>query len=195
MSHLSVVVVVADIEFTCKYISIECFLMQLFLISYCNHKSDPVQSRDCSWLVRLERPIFCCNLSFLTHYKHHLHSFLCSSSISILCFTFVMYMMYGLSCSIQSQYNRSLLYYIRNSFDLASLRPSDAHMHQLTILSALFSDTIQAIIWTNAEMLLIGRLGTNFSGIISNYTFSLTNLYLKVLAKEAAVMSRLNVLI
>ena len=50
----------------------------------------------------------------------------------------------------------------------------------------------QAIIWTNAGILLIGPLGTNFSEIfIKIKTFSLTNLHLKVLsAKVAAILSR-----
>ena len=49
----------------------------------------------------------------------------------------------------------------------------------------------QAIIWTNAGILLIGRLGTNFSEIVVEINiFSLTNLHLKVSAKVAAILSR-----
>ena len=49
----------------------------------------------------------------------------------------------------------------------------------------------QAIIWTNAGILLIGPLGTNFSEIfIKIKIFSLTNFYLQVLsAKVAAILS------
>ena len=39
----------------------------------------------------------------------------------------------------------------------------------------------QAIIWTNAEILLIGHLGTNFSEILLQiYTFSFTKMHLKM---------------
>ena len=50
----------------------------------------------------------------------------------------------------------------------------------------------QAIIWTNAGILLIGPLGKNFSDIITKiHTFSLKNLYLKVSsAKVAAILSQ-----
>ena len=50
----------------------------------------------------------------------------------------------------------------------------------------------QAIIWTNAEILLIGPVVTTVSEIcIEIKTFSLTNLYLKVSsAKVAAILSR-----
>ena len=47
-----------------------------------------------------------------------------------------------------------------------SLRPSDAYMHQLTIIGSdngLLPGWHQAIIWTNAGILLIGPLVTNFS--------------------------------
>ena len=43
----------------------------------------------------------------------------------------------------------------------------------------------QAIIWTNAGILLIGPLGTNFSEIsIENLTFSLKKMHLKVSSAE-----------
>ena len=50
----------------------------------------------------------------------------------------------------------------------------------------------QAIIWTNAGILLIGHLGTNFGDFfIEIKAFSLTNLYLNVSsAKAAAILSR-----
>ena len=51
-----------------------------------------------------------------------------------------------------------------------SLRPSDAYMlNKLTIIgsdNALSPGRRQAIIWTSAEILLIGPLGTNISGIL-----------------------------
>ena len=45
----------------------------------------------------------------------------------------------------------------------------------------------QAIIWTNAEMLLIGPLGTNFSEIlIELYTFSCKKMHLKMLLRNGS---------
>ena len=47
--------------------------------------------------------------------------------------------------------------------------------------NGLSPDRRQAIIWTNAGILSIGPLGTNFSEILaSNITFSFTKMYLKV---------------
>ena len=50
----------------------------------------------------------------------------------------------------------------------------------------------QAIIWTNAEILLIGHLGKNFSGIlIEIHTFSFKeNAFENVVWKTAAILSR-----
>ena len=50
---------------------------------------------------------------------------------------------------------------------LNSLKLSDAYMHQAIIASdnGLSPVRRQAIIWTNAGILLIGSLGTNFSDI------------------------------
>ena len=43
----------------------------------------------------------------------------------------------------------------------------------------------QAIIWTNARMLLIRRLGTNFSEILfRNQTFSFKEMHLKMLSAK-----------
>ena len=60
-----------------------------------------------------------------------------------------------------------------------SLRPSDAY--KLTIIGSnngLSPGRHQAIIWTNAGMLLIGALGTNVSEIrIKIDTFSLTKMH------------------
>ena len=48
----------------------------------------------------------------------------------------------------------------------------------------------QAIIWTNAGILLIGPPGTNFSGIfIEIHTFSLKEMHLKI-CEMAAILSR-----
>ena len=42
----------------------------------------------------------------------------------------------------------------------------------------------QAIIWTNAGILLIGALGTNFNGmLIEIYAFSFTKIHLKMSGK------------
>ena len=66
-----------------------------------------------------------------------------------------------------------------------SLRPSDAYMRRWT-RSSLFQimacrlSGAKAIIWTNAGILLIGPLGTNFSDIlIGIQTFSFKKLHLK----------------
>ena len=49
----------------------------------------------------------------------------------------------------------------------------------------------QAIIWTNAGILLIGPLGTNFSEIlIEILTFSLKNAFESVVCEMAAILSR-----
>ena len=46
----------------------------------------------------------------------------------------------------------------------------------------------QAIIWTNARILLIGHLGTDFSDIlITIYTFSLNSIYAAVFAESLEV--------
>ena len=121
------------IETTCSYLSIDCFVIQLFLIAI----TSLIQYRRgtvVGWSA-LNVPFIVVTYVLLPQCRHHLHSFLCSSSISILCFTFVKSMMYGLSYSIQWQYNRSLLYYnrwvnIKNSFEHNSPRPSDAHIRQ-----------------------------------------------------------------
>ena len=65
------------------------------------------------------------------------------------------------------------------------LRPSDAYRRQqLTIISSdngLSPGRRQAIIWTNAGILLIGPLGANFSEIlIEILTFSFKNMRFKV---------------
>ena len=66
-----------------------------------------------------------------------------------------------------------------------SLRPSDAYMcSKLTIIGSdngLSPDRRQAIIWTNAGILLIDPLGTNFSEIlIENHISSFTKTHLKM---------------
>ena len=71
---------------------------------------------------------------------------------------------------------------------------------KLTIIGSdngLSSDRRQAIIWTNAGILLIGSLGTNFSEIlIEILTFSFEKMHLKVpSAKRRPFCLGLNVLI
>ena len=69
----------------------------------------------------------------------------------------------------------------------------------LTIIGSengLSPDWRQAIIWTNAVILLIGTLGTNFSEILSKiYTFSFKKMHLKTLSAKLRPFSLgLNVL-
>ena len=60
--------------------------------------------------------------------------------------------------------------------DFNSLRPSDACVGNLTIIGRR-----QAIIWTNAGILLIGPLGTNFNEIVIGIqTFSVKKMNLKM---------------
>ena len=66
---------------------------------------------------------------------------------------------------------------------------------KLTIIGSdngLSPDRRQAIIWTNAEILLIGPLGTNFSEIlIEIITFSFKkNAFESVVCETAAILSR-----
>ena len=69
------------------------------------------------------------------------------------------------------------MFKIRRSWDrLNSLRPSDAYMRRW-----INHDWRQAIIWTNAEILLIGPLGTNFSEILIEIDiFSFKKMHLKM---------------
>ena len=83
-----------------------------------------------------------------------------------------------------------------------SLRPSDAYIcvSKLTIIGSdngLSPDRHQAIIWTNAGLLLIRPLGTNFSEIlIEILTFSFKKIRLKVSsAKRRPFCLGLNVLL
>ena len=82
-----------------------------------------------------------------------------------------------------------------------SLRPSDAYIcvSNLTIIvsdNGLSPGRRQAIIWTNAGILLIGPLGTNFSEIlIGIQTFSFKKMHLKMSsAKWRPLCLGLNVL-
>ena len=73
----------------------------------------------------------------------------------------------------------------RCSGNVNSLRPSDAYMRfKLTIIGSdngLSPGRRQAIIWTNAGILLIGPLGTNFIEIlIGIQTFSFKKMHLKM---------------
>ena len=81
---------------------------------------------------------------------------------------------------IRIEYMLNHIFYTVNS-----LRLSDANMRQQ--LSTIGSDNglsperRQAIIWTNAGILLIGTLGTKFNEIlIEIYTFSFKNIHLKM---------------
>ena len=80
-----------------------------------------------------------------------------------------------------------------------SSRPSDAYMHRWTIIGSdngLLLERRQVIIWTNAGILLIAPLGTNFSEIlIEIQTFSLKKIRLKMSsAKCCSLRPNLNVL-
>ena len=70
----------------------------------------------------------------------------------------------------------------RNVVEVNSLKPSDAYM--LTIIgadSALSPGRRQAIIWTNARILLIGPLGTIFVEILIGFQiFSYKKMHLKM---------------
>ena len=102
---------------------------------------------------------------------------------------------------------------MRNCTDKQSQPPSTPHIGILThwgrvmhicvgILTSIGSDNglspgrCQAIIWTNAPILLIGPLGTNFSEILAKIiTFSFKKMYLKVSsAKRRPFCLGLNVL-
>ena len=71
----------------------------------------------------------------------------------------------------------------------SSLRPGDAYMHIFSKLTntdsgnSLLPGRCQAIIWTNAGILLIQTLGTNFSEIlIKIHIFSFKKMHLKMLS-------------
>ena len=76
------------------------------------------------------------------------------------------------------------------SYSLNSLRPSDTYkcVGNLTIIGSdngLSPGRPQAIIWTNAGILLIRNLGTNFSEILSKIrAFSLKKMHLKMLSAK-----------
>ena len=71
-------------------------------------------------------------------------------------------------------------------YTISSLRPSDAYIciSKLTIIvsdNGLSPGRRQAIIWTNAGILLIRTLGTNFSEILSEIrAFSFKKMHLKM---------------
>ena len=76
----------------------------------------------------------------------------------------------------------------------------DVCVNKLTIIgpnNGLSPGQCQAIIWTNAGILLIRILGTNFTEIWSKiYTFSLKKMHLKILsAKWESFCLNLNLLI
>ena len=79
-------------------------------------------------------------------------------------------------------------------------RVTHIYVGKLTIIGSdngLSPGWCQAIIWTNANLLLIGPLGTNFSEIfVEIYTYSLKKIHLKMLsAKRRPCCLGLNVLI
>ena len=83
--------------------------------------------------------------------------------------------------------------------DPVSLRLGDAYMRQLTTISSnngLPPGRHQAIIWTNAWILLIRTLGTSFSEILSEiHTLSFKKMHLKMsFAKWRQFCLGLNVL-
>ena len=72
-------------------------------------------------------------------------------------------------------------------FWVNSLRPSDVYLNlYITIIGSgngLLPGWCQAIIWTNAGILLIGPPGTNFSEIFINiHTFSFKKIHLKMVS-------------
>ena len=78
---------------------------------------------------------------------------------------------------------------------VTEFRPCDICVNKITIIDSdngLSPSRRQAIIWTNAGILLIGPLGTNFSEIlIEIHTSSFKKLHLKMSSgKPAAILSR-----
>ena len=64
---------------------------------------------------------------------------------------------------------------------------------KLTIIGSdnvLSPDRCQAIIWTNAWLLLIGPLGTNFSEILIEIIFIQENAFESVVSETASILSR-----
>ena len=72
-------------------------------------------------------------------------------------------------------------------------RVTHIYLGILTIIGSdngLFPGWGQAIIWTNAGLLLIGPLGTNFSEIsIEIYTFSFKKMHLKMLSAKCCLIN------
>ena len=88
------------------------------------------------------------------------------------------------------------LYWTLGWVTINSLRPSDAYIcvGKLTIIGSdngLSPERRQAIMWTNAGILLIRPLGKNLSEIlIEIYIFSLKKIHLKSCLEIAAILSR-----
>ena len=89
--------------------------------------------------------------------------------------------------------NANMFYVAWNEYSMTSvvnsLRVSDAYVYGSLNLAIIDSDNglspywRQAIIWTNARILLIRTLGTNFSEILSKiHTFSFKQMYLNILS-------------
>ena len=70
--------------------------------------------------------------------------------------------------------------WLQESIDVGIQHMADASVNKaiIGIDNGLSSDRRQAIIWTDAGILLIGPLGTNFSDIVIKiYEFSLKKIY------------------
>ena len=87
-------------------------------------------------------------------------------------------------------------YGITRSHWVKSLRPRDAYMPRKTCHYCADDGRHQAIIWTNAEILLIGPLGTNFSGmLIKIHAFLFKKMHLKMSSVKCRIFClTLNVL-
>ena len=92
----------------------------------------------------------------------------------------------GLKLKLASE--RGRLLHISNELKIHWGRERQICVSELTIIGSdkgLSPGRRQAIIWTNAGIMLIGPLGTNFSEIlIEIYTFSFEKMYLKMLSRK-----------
>ena len=93
--------------------------------------------------------------------------------------------------SQKATFSQTLSVEDNSSSDLNSLRPSDEYMSVNEVIidsdNGLLPDRRQAIIWTNAGILLIGPLGTNFNEIlIEIYTFSFKKMHLKMSSENSS---------
>ena len=103
------------------------------------------------------------------------------------------------SClTVSSVHNNSQWYNTSSTFDPNWVYNSDIISRKLTIIGSDNGMSLaqhQAIIWTNAGILLIGSLGTKFSEIlIEMQTFSLKKTHLKMSGKRRPFCLGLNAL-